>query len=284
MSTQVRTKLLTKRLIITSLVAGFLLVIVNSAIWTNRQIFNTQNFTNTATESITSEPSREAIGARITDEVLKDRPILRNIAGDQITNLISGLLGTDQSSKLLTAAVSKMQIYVTSKNQQDVDVDISGLKNTLTKISELNIVDDTNRVNVESIPDRIVLIQEENVPNLYNIGVTLNWLAPVGFLLAAVLLALPYLANRKDYVFIMTIQGAVIAFFGFIALLIGPLLKPSVLEPFRNVNGRTVVGNLYDAFIDTFNSQTRILIFVGLLVCLVALGIKLLPQVKKLRR
>jgi hypothetical protein len=82
-------------LILTSLIAGLLLVVANSAIWVNRQVFNTENFTNTAVSSLSSESSRQALGSRITDEVLKDYPVVKSIAGDRLSNLISGLLGTD---------------------------------------------------------------------------------------------------------------------------------------------------------------------------------------------
>lgn len=284
MAVQEKQGFLTKRLVITSILAGLLLIIVNSAIWVNTQIFNTENFTSTAVSSLSSESSRRAIGARITDEALKDRPVLKNIVGDHATNLISGLLATDQANKLLTASVSRMQVYVTSNNQQDVDIDLSGLKSILTRVVELSGSEQAEKIDPDRIPEKIVLIEEENVPDIYMYGVILSWVAPLGLLLALGLIAAAYFADRKRYSSIMIVHGVTLVSAGLLSLLIGPLFKPPVLEPFSNPNGRIVIGNLYDAFIATFNAQTVWLIYLGLLVFVAVAIIRLYPQLKKLRR
>lgn len=283
MATQHAASRMTKKLLLTSLVAGVLLVIVNSAIWVNRQVFDADNFTTTAVNSITSESSRQAIGARISEEALKNTPVLENVIGDRAANLMSGLLATDQANKLLTATVSRLHIYLTSNNQQDVDVDLTGLKTTLARLVEIS-GSSQDRVNPNNIPDTIVLVRAKDVPDLYAYGIALSWLAVIGFLVAIALLALPYIADRKNYLSIMAIQGALLAAVGLLALLIGPLFKPSVLAPLQNANGRVVVGNLYDAFISTFNAQTTILIAVGVLVCVGALVAQQLPRLKKLKK
>lgn len=273
-----------KRLIAMSLSAGVLLMIVNSAVWINQQIFNTQNFTDTAVSSITSESSRQAMGSRITDEILKDNPVVKNIAGDQLTNLISGLLGTDQAEKLLTAAVSRLQVYVTSNNQSDVDIDLSGLKDTLSRVADIRDNDQPSRIDPDKIPSKIVLVEADNVPDLYNYGIALTWVAVIGSIIAVFLLLQPYISDRSNYLSIMTVQGVSIIIIGLASLLIGPIFKPSVLESFQNVNGRVVVGNLYDAFIATFNAQTMILVCIGVLICVAAFVIKIIPSIKKLKK
>lgn len=277
-------KFFNKKLIVTSLVAGLLLMIVNSAIWVNQQIFDTKNFTNTAVTAITSESSRKAIGGRITDEILRDNPVIKNIAGDQLTNLLSGLLGTDQANKLLTATVTRLQIYVTSSNQKDVDIDLSGLKDTLTRVAEIRGGDQPSRIDPNRIPSKIVLIESKNVPDLYNYGVILTWVAVVGFVIAGFLLIKPYISDRRNYLPIMIVQGASFILVGLVSLLIGPIFRPSILQPFQNPNGRVVVGNLYNAFIDTFNSQTMIFIWVGVSLCVLSVIIKVIPKYIKQKK
>lgn len=220
MAVQEKQGFLTKRLVITSILAGLLLIIVNSAIWVNTQIFNTENFTSTAVSSLSSESSRRAIGARITDEALKDRPVLKNIVGDHATNLISGLLATDQANKLLTASVSRMQVYVTSNNQQDVDIDLSGLKSILTRVVELSGSEQAEKIDPDKIPDKIVLIEEENVPDIYMYGVILSWIAPLGLLLAIGLIATAYITDRKRYSSTMIVHGVVFVSAGLLSLLV----------------------------------------------------------------
>jgi hypothetical protein len=281
MAVDEKNSLPTKRLIITSLIAGLLLVIVNTAVWFNRQVFDMESFTETAVTSITSASSRTAISSRIVDEALKDNPVIKGVAGDRAVSLVSGLLDSTLADKLLTASVSKLQIYVTSKNQQDVDIDLTGLKAILTRVIEVS-GNNQPTINTANIPDKIVIIQAKNVPDLYNYGIILTWLAPLGFLVAGALLALPYSSDRKHYPSIMTVQGILLVIVGLVSLLVGPLFRPEVLEPFQNANGRIVVGNLYDAFMSTFNSQTMILIYLGLLVCVVALIVRMYPRLKTL--
>jgi hypothetical protein len=275
----------TKLLVITSVISMVLLLITNSAIWFNSQIFNSSNFTSTAVTAITSDSSRQAIGARITDELLADRPVIKNFAGDQITNVIAGLLGTDQAERLLTAAVSRMQIYVTSNDQQDVALDLSGIKNTISQLASTLNTDRTNNIDVNKIPNNLVLVNADNVPDLYSYGVVLSWLAPASALGALALFAIPYIKAKEKYKLILSVQAAVITAAGLLSLLVGPLFRPMALQPFQNVNGRTVVANIYDAFIQTFNSQSTTLIYLGLAVGLVAVGTWVYPvaytQIKK---
>lgn len=274
-------------LVITSIAAALLLVITNSAIWFNKQIFNSTNFTNTAVAAITSDSSRQALGARITDELLADLPVIKNLAGDQITNVISGLLGTDQAQRLLTATVSRLQVYVTSSDQQDVAVDLSGFKSTISQVATvLNTnADRANNIDANKIPNSLVLVDADKVPDLYSYGVALSWLAPLSALGALVLLALPYLHDRTKYKTILLVQAVAIAVAGLLSMMIGPLFRPMALASFQNVNGRTVVANIYDAFIQTFNMQSMTLVYAGLIVGLVAFATWIYPiaqtQLKK---
>lgn len=203
------------------------------------------------------------------------------MAGDRISALISGLLDTDMVRNLLTGAASRLQIYVTSSDQQDVDIDFSGLKATLARVIDATSNEELDRINPDNIPDKLVLVEADNVPDLYGYGVALNWLAPIAVLGAIALLALPYLRDRKNYPMMILFQGAAVAFAGLVALLIGPLLKPSVLEPFRNADGRVVASNLYDAFITSFNSQTLLLVYIGLIVCIIGLILKVYPMLRR---
>jgi hypothetical protein len=270
----------TRLLVVSSVIAALLLMVTNSAIWFNKQIFDSANFTNTAVTAVTSVSSRQAIGARITDELLANRPLVKNVAGDQITNVISGLLGTDQAERLLTAAVSRMQVYVTSSDQQDVAIDLSGIKPTISQIASVLNTDRANNLDTNKIPDNLVLVQAQNVPDLYSYGVVLSWLAPISAIGALALFALPYYKDRSKYKLILSVQAAAIAVAGLLSLLVGPLFRPMALQPFQNVNGRAVVANIYDAFIQTFNSQSMVLIYLGLLVGIVAIGTWSYPVVQ----
>lgn len=272
-----------KKVIWFSIAASVLLLLSNSAIWVNNQIFNTDNFTHSVTTSLTSESSRLAISQQITDKMFADRPVAKRIAGDFSVKIISGLLDTDQFEKVLTTAVERMQIYVTSNNQETVDIDLRGVKDIITKLT--NVSESLGRepsVDPANIPDQIVLINEENVPDFYNVGVAFLWIAPITFIAAILLLAYPYVKRGYNNKKVLVIQSLSVISFGLLALLIGPLFKPPLLANIKEANGRIVVGNIYDTFIATFNTQTLLMFIAGVVALLVALGWYSYPTVKQL--
>ncbi len=260
-----------RRTILLSILAGFFLLIANSAIWVNNQIFDTQAFTSTVTTSLTSESSRTAMAQEITDKVFENRPIAKRIAGDFSTKLVSGLLATEQFNNLLTPAVERIQAYTTSSNQETVSVDLAGVKDIITRITNISAnLGNEVTIETENIPDQIILLNADNVPDFYRIGIIFLWLAPLAFIAALALLAYPYIKRLNDRKRIVAVQGSIITVFGLIGLLVGPLFKPPVLSSINSPNGRVIVGNLYDAFIATFNSQTILLALLGVLMVLIS--------------
>ncbi len=266
-----------------TIAASFLLTITNSAIWVNQQIFNSENFTETVTTSLTSESSRNAIASQVTERIFEDKPIAKRLVGNFSEKLISGLLATDQFENVLGVAVDKLQVYATSENQQDVEIDLTGIKSVITQVT--NIADTLGSdvtVETSNVPDTISLVQEENIPDFYRVGVVLMWLAPISLIGAMILLLIPYKKKWHNNKVTLITQGTVVAIGGMFALLIGPLFRAPLLAQVNTSNGRVVVGNLYDAFIATFNSQTLWLIIIGLLAIVVGLSIYFVPYVSKL--
>lgn len=259
-----------KSIIITSIIAGILLLIVNSAIWINRQIFDENNFTTTTVTSLTSQSSRDAIAGKIVDESLKNYPSIHNAADDSLTKTISGLLDGDRVQTLLTKSVSRLHIYLTSKNQKDVVINLSGIKDTINRLAEVSGRDENGGKllqRVQNTPDQIVLVQEKNVPDLYKYGLFFSFLAPLALLIALVLIAFPYIKGRANYLSIMLVQGIMIILIGLLSFLIGPLFRPAVLSSIQDPSGRTIVENLYNSFLATFNTQNLWLVIIGLIMC-----------------
>jgi hypothetical protein len=106
-------------------------------------------------------------------------------------------------------------------------------------------------------------------------------LAPLSALGVIALFAWPYYRDRTKYKLILTVQAVTIIAAGLLSQLIGPLFKPMALESFDNVNGRTIVSNLYDAFLQTFNAQSAVLINVGLAIGVVAIGLWIYPIIRE---
>lgn len=264
-----------RRLLLTSIFAALLLVVANSALWINRTIFNTDTFTDIAVTSITSESSRQAIASEVVDRALGDRPIIREIAGPTATRLVSSLLGTDQFDSVLHFAVGKLQVYLTSNERESIVLNLASVKNIATSLIS---VAGQNTGDVEAkvgaVPDQIVLVDASNIPSFYKYGLVFLWLGPLTAIGALVLLAYPYIRDRSKYYIIAAAQGLVVAAMGLLCLLVGPLFKPPVLANIPSANSRTVVSNLYDAFVNTFNHQSFNLVKVGIALAVVPLVVR----------
>lgn len=262
-----------------SALAALLLIIATSALWFNQYVFDSKNFTSIATQSLLSASSRDALAAGITDRVLEERPAVRSVVGDQSTKLISGLLDTDQAQALFSRAILKLQTTITSKNPQPIELNLSGLKDTLGQILAVvgKITDKTpeeQRIQVGDIPDKIVLVDTAKLPNIYTTGMVLLWVGPLFLLVALVLLALPIYRHWRspdELTPVLFVQGAVLCIGGLFALLIGPLFKPPILANVPGENGRVIVENLYLAFIGKFNELVVSIFVLSALLLLTSL-------------
>lgn len=260
--------------------AAFLFVIANSALWVNRYIFDTNNFTQITTESLTSESSRRAMAQAITNRALEDFPAVRNVVNNSAVNVVSGVLGSDQVETVMQKAVSKLQVVLTSNNQESIVIDLSGPKMVLSRIIDAVGEHRQVKVNPENIPNEIVLLDAAKIPDFYKYGVFFLWLGPIALIGAAVLTAVPYFKLQQNYKFIMLAQGGALLIVSLLALLVGPLFRPPLLANLTREEGRIVVGNLFDAFMATFNAQTTSLIIAGLVVVLAAAGLMMYNEIR----
>jgi len=258
------------KLLVTALAASLLIVVANSAIWANRYFNDTDNFTATAVGALTSDSSTDALASEIVDRALADYPTVKNLVDDTAINFISGLLGSDRMQQVLTKVVSRMQIFLTSPQRDPVVINLSGAKDTVSKLIQLAGREEETKFDPNKIPNEITVIDPSKYPNFYQAGVILMWLAPLLAIGAAALLAWPYLSDIHRYREIMAVQGGALVVVGLLALLIGPLFRPVVLSNVQSANMRTVVDNLYNAFIATFNNQTALIIILGVIVMVVS--------------
>lgn len=262
--------LIGRGLIAVTVIAGFLLVIANSALWVNRTLFNVDTFSTIAEQSLLSESSRNALSGEIVDIVLSDRPVVKNIVGDTATKLISGLLGSNQAEAGVKKIISRIHLVITSENPKNIEFDLTGIKSVIDKIITLIGKDeDISRVN--KIPDKIVILDVSNIPKLYLYGTIFLWVAPIALIGAAILLARPHIMRRRLDAKILTFQGFTVIGTSVMALLVGPLFRPPLLAQIPDSDLRVVVDNVYNAFVDNFNAQTMWLFDLGLVMLFVAI-------------
>jgi hypothetical protein len=270
--------------IIMGIIAALLFIVANSAFWFNKYIFNTQNFTNLTTEAVLSDSSRQAMATVIVEKALQNRPRLESAIEQPATKLISGLLDSDLSHTVLTKTVTRLQTIMTSANPQPVVINFEPLKDASQKI--LNVASavsggqvgngEKTDVSISDLPDQVVLVNPEKLPNIYLLGSILLWVGPLAVIGTLILLAYPLIRNRTNLPALQStfaVQGVILFFGWLLALVIGPLFKPPVLGQVPDPNLRVLVDNVYSAFIGKFDSQSIVILIVAIVWLLVAGGI-----------
>lgn len=272
-------------------VTGLLLLLLATSVWCNRYLFDTDNFSSTATAALTEDSTSMALANEVTDRLLENRPLLKRTINDRVVGLVAALLKSDLSDRVMEKSVSRLQVMLTTNNPKPVEIDLTTVKSVLTQVLALGRVltdrpVEDQKINPDTIPDKITLIDPSTLPNFYGFGLTMMWLAPVLLLSVLALTIYPiYRAARTSLVslkHVLAIQGGIILAFGFLALFIGPLIKPPVLANITSSNIRVVVDNVIDAFISAFNGvATAVIIWPAIILLVAALCLQLWPTVHK---
>ncbi len=263
-----------RNFILATVFAAVLLLLANSAIWVNRAVFDTNKFTSISSSALLSESSRNALAGEIVEQALKNNPTVAAVVTEPATNIIAGLLNSQQAKNAATKVIGKVQILLTSKNPQNIEYDLTGIKGTVSKL--LTLANKDQAVDrVATLPDTLVIFDASKVPSLYQYGVAMTLLAPFAFLAALALLVMPHVKKSYKTEKLLLVQGGALIGTGIMALFVGPVFRPPVLAQVANANLRVVVENFYNAFIGTFNAQTMYLIYAGLIIVAIPLGQRL---------
>lgn len=276
--------------VLCSIIAACLLVVANSAYWFHSYIFEPTTFTQITTQAINEESSRQAIANDIVDRLFSQRPILKGLVDEPASKLITGFLASNLAQKTISKAVTAFQTILTSPQPQALAFDLTSIKQflgsilavaqTISRTDQLQAGD----IRLEELPDALVIINAEGIPNLYQLGLVLLWVGPLAVIGAVVLFGYPVYQARRDRQLVtklLAIEGASILLAGLLALLIGPLLQPPLLANVQSPHMRIVVENIYHAFAATFTQQTRILFILGGLLLLIAVGMSLAKPISR---
>jgi hypothetical protein len=251
-------------------VAGVTLFLAQSAYWVNHTVFNKQNFSSITTDALLSESSRDAIATTVVNKSLENRPVVKRVIGERATSLISGLLGSDLSTQAVAAITSKTYAYTTSSGRQDIQIDLTAVKDPLENIINLaqNRGIDVPQTQYE-IPDQIVLVQSDAFPDLSGTVKTMLWLGPLFWLSTLILFAAYIYIGRKDYARRMYLAGLTIVIVGVFGLLMSPFVPPPIAAAVPNIDLRPVAENLATGFLAPFRTQMYYMLGSTLVVLLI---------------
>lgn len=233
------------------------LFLAQSAFWINQTIFDQANFTQTATNALLVESSRDAIASSVVDKSLENRPVIKRLVGERATSLISGLLGSDLSNQAVTALTAKAYAYTTAPNRKDIKVELTAIKVPLETIISLaqsrGLAE--NAPETAQIPDEIVLLKADAFPDLSGVVKLMLWLGPLLWLLTIGFFSFYIYIGRNQYAKRVYIVGGAIIGVGVLGLVLNPFIPPPVMAAVPNIELRPVAENITKAFLAPFNTQ-----------------------------
>ena len=248
------------------------LMFAQSAYWTNHNIFNKDRFTEITVNALTQESSREAIAATIVDRSLANKPVVKQLVGARMESFISGLLGSDLSVGLMKNISNRSYEYLTTENREDISVNISGVSSSISALVEIanKIQPDSNIANTQiEIPDEIILVSSDSLPNLSGIVRLMLLLQPILWLASLAFFAIYIYIGRKQYAKRVYMVGATVILVALLGILTGPIIVPQISVSVPEVNIRPLIENFASGFLNPFINQMYMMLSATLLSLLV---------------
>ncbi len=256
------------------------LILSLSSLWLSRVFFSQNTLSDITTTALAEQSSRDSIGRAVSDRVFEDRPVLKRVAGPKLSSLTSSILGTDIASSVVDDFVEQVRVALTTSQDETIAINLSGIKSTIGQVqSVVGTSEDERQIDIDAIPDEFIIVESDQLPNIYQLGVTVLWLGPVCLIYALGALAFWAYRGRRAALWLrIKYAGVVVIIASVIGMLVGPLIEPVVVSIARVAPAQTLLGNLYNGLVAPFQSYATVLFALGVLV--IAAGY-LLPLLQK---
>lgn len=276
-----------RNVLLSSIVLGFagvLLFFAQSAYWINHTIFNQESFTKITNQAIMLESSRTAIATAIIDKSLENRPVVKRVAGERMSNFLSGILASDISTQTLRSFTQKAYAYITAPDRQDIAIDLYPIKSTLSGVLSLARQENSQTATtIEQVPDEILLLSKDTFPDASSSIRLMLWVSPLLWLGTALLFVLYFLLDKKQYVHRVYTAGAVIIAIGLFGLFTTPFIPPPLAAAIPTISLRPLAENLTVGFLAPFQTQMYVMIATTcVILAIFSLRAKLVHIVKNL--
>ncbi len=239
-------------------IAVFLILIASTAVWFTNTIGDQDRFVELTVQVFSYPEVRDAVSSQIINDVFAGQPLLKTVATDVVKPAVAGLLDSNQLKSLITEAANAFYDLAIASTPQDVTLDITPLKTiigVLTTITE-------SEFDAQQIPNEIVLIEGDSIPDIHSVVFTMTWLGPLaGFVGLVTLLVVTYLSTDR----FLQIQriGIVLAFGTFIYLLLVPYVGDVLVAQTSGSYSKTVIGVIYQVFTTDLNEILRVLMLIA---------------------
>ena len=267
-------KTLLRRGFYVSIVVSLLLSM--TALWLHTTFYSSDNLANTASEVLREESSRIAISNIVVDKIFEDRPVIGALAAPRLAPVISGLLNTDISANMVNKAVEELRLtIVSSRAVEPVTLNLVPIKSTIASVQSVADRSEADTIiNPEEIPDQVTILNFDEIPNYSEQGLVVLWLGPLSFAFMTVGIGV-WIYRGRNFALYRRIQiiGVLGLIASIIALLVGPLTGPIVVRNVQDINGQTILNNLYDALLSPFNQQAYVVALVSVLAIILSFAL-----------
>lgn len=233
------------------------------SVWYSNNILNQEKFVATTTQVLQTENVRDAISNQIVDTVRSQRPIVGSFTAPLLTKIISGVMDSNLYANVNTRLAQELHLQLTSANPRELTIELKPTKDFLTPLLERT---DSNILS--GIPDRMVVIRQNQIPSLYKLGTTLTMLGPI--LLIASLLIMGYLwikvADKRNYLVILSLSFAATALLIYFMI---PTIGNFAMAQADSANIAIIINEVYVAFTSSISNFAFQVLVVSLMVAFV---------------
>lgn len=243
-------------------VVGLILVpFATIGIWTQRELLDTEAFTDLAAEVLHEEPVRDALAKRLVDEIVKREPRL-GLGRFVLEPAMREVIGTSQFEQIFRLAVADMHTQLERGDDQlqlNLDAMLPILRNIVARVSSglANQIPDS--VGLPSI----TVVRKDQVPQVW-FGVQVTREASWAFPLLMVLVFAAAIAIAHHHARTLVIVGFGVAI---VCLLLALVLRTG-RDALSDVAGPAVdvaaFDAAYDVVTDSLVTQTLLMGGVGL--------------------
>ena len=239
--------------------------------WMRTIVLQEDSFVAISTESLSAEEVRLAIGNRIIDAALEERPIVLNFVRDPASELIAGILGTSFVEGMLEL-VSRVLFEVLVYSRGDkVAINLEPIKNFVADILNALAPEGSEPIDGSRIPNEIVILEEGDLPPIQDYIIAIEWIT-LGLGLAAIgivgfVLSRAWAEPERDS-YLKWIGGS-LAVGAFVLLLLTWSAGSTATLSVSDETGRIVVTETYGNLVSQLRVQSLGLVVIGIGVWLI---------------
>lgn len=242
-----------------------LLFVAATGYWFNHQVVNSQQFTVNVRAALLTDDSKRAISNEIVDKGLQNRPLIRQLIGDQAKSAVYSLLNTQYFQSNFNNLAANVHTRLMTNKSSDLSIDITTIKSFALPLLERLTPQLANNLNARQIPNTIVIIQQRDVPTIQPYVMPILWGGWISLMVMIVLLCVYFYKSSNISQSLKILGGWLVVTFVFITIAIvtiQPVLSASVTDP----NLHTVAEKIIEVFTTSLLQQMRTIIGFGLII------------------